>query len=108
MRNYLLWRTGVSALLMTLPALTGQSPESLATWLKDAGEPSFRANQILEWVWKKKVTSYEAMTNLPAALRAKLADSFRLTALEHSTTQGSAGAAQAWYISSSCAVGAAQ
>ena len=73
-----------------LPALTGQSPESLAAWLKDAGEPSFRAAQILEWVWKKKVTSYDAMTNLPAALRTKLTDSFRLTSLEHSTTQGSA------------------
>lgn len=73
-----------------LPALTGQSPESLAAWLKQAGEPSFRAAQILEWVWKKKVTSYDAMTNLPATLRAKLADSFRLTALEHSSTQGSA------------------
>ncbi len=75
---------------MSLPALTGQSSESLAAWLKDAGEPAFRAAQILEWVWKKKVTSYDAMTNLPAALRAKLAESFRLTALEHSTTQGSA------------------
>ena len=75
---------------MILPALTGQSPESLAAWLKEAGEPAFRAAQILEWVWKKKVTSYDAMTNLPAALRAKLADTFRLTSLEHSTTQGSA------------------
>jgi 23S rRNA (adenine2503-C2)-methyltransferase len=73
-----------------IPALTGQSPASLATWLQQAGEPAFRAAQILEWVWKKKVTSYDAMTNLPAALRAKLAESFRLTALEHSTTQGSA------------------
>ena len=75
---------------MSLPALTGQSPESLATWLKDASEPAFRAAQILEWVWKKKVTSYDAMSNLPGALRGKLADAFRLTALEHSTTQGSA------------------
>ena len=73
-----------------LPSLTGQSPEHLAAWLKDAGEPAFRADQILEWVWKKKVTSIEAMTNLPAALRTKLADAFRLAALEHSTTQGSA------------------
>jgi hypothetical protein len=57
--------------LPMLPALTGQSPESLATWLKDAGEPSFRAAQILEWVWKKKVTSIDAMSNLPAALRGQ-------------------------------------
>ena len=73
-----------------LPALTGQSPESLTAWLQQAGQPAFRAAQILEWVWKKKVTSYEAMTNLPAALRATLADAFRLSSLEHSTTQGSA------------------
>jgi 23S rRNA (adenine2503-C2)-methyltransferase len=75
---------------MPLPALTGLSPDSLATWLKDAGEPSFRAGQILEWVWKKKVTSFDAMSNLPAALREKLAHAFRLSALEHSHTQGSA------------------
>ncbi len=73
-----------------LPALTGLSPETLAAWLKDAGEPSFRAAQILEWVWKKKVTSIDAMTNLPAALREKLTSSFRLAALEHTHTQGSA------------------
>jgi 23S rRNA (adenine2503-C2)-methyltransferase len=73
-----------------MPALTGQSPEALASWLADHGEPAFRAGQILEWVWKKKVTSYDAMTNLPAALREKLAAHFPLTALTHTTTQGSA------------------
>jgi 23S rRNA (adenine2503-C2)-methyltransferase len=73
-----------------LPALTGLTPEALAAWLKDAGEPSFRAAQILEWVWKKKVTSIDAMSNLPAALRGKLATSFRLGALHHTHTQGSA------------------
>ncbi len=73
-----------------LPALTGLTPETLANWLKEQGEPSFRAAQILEWVWKKKVTSIDAMTNLPAALREKLTTSFRLGALEHTHTQGSA------------------
>ena len=72
-----------------LPALTGQSPEQLASFLKEAGEPAFRAGQIFEWVWKKKVTSFDAMTNLPAALRDKLAIHFRLGALEHTHTQGS-------------------
>jgi 23S rRNA (adenine2503-C2)-methyltransferase len=75
---------------MPLPALTGLSPENLAAWLKDAGEPSFRATQILAWVWKKKVISIEAMSNLPVALRGKLTTSFRLGALEHTHTQGSA------------------
>ncbi|MDP3851181.1 MAG: 23S rRNA (adenine(2503)-C(2))-methyltransferase RlmN [Luteolibacter sp.] len=75
---------------MTKPALTSLSPDALAAWLASAGEPSFRATQILEWVWKKKAASYEAMSNLPAALREKLAASFHLAALEHTHTQGSA------------------
>ena len=74
---------------MTLPALPGQSPESLSEWLTAQGEPAFRAKQILDWVWKKKVTSIDEMTNLPATLRGKLATAFRMTALSHSHTQGS-------------------
>lgn len=73
-----------------LPALTGLTPDSLAAWLKDVGEPSFRATQILEWVWKKKITAFDGMSNLPAALREKLSMSFRLSALEHTHTQGAA------------------
>jgi len=72
-----------------LPALTGQSIEQISSFLKEAGEPAFRAGQIMEWIWKKKVTSIDAMTNLPAALREKLSQNFRLGALEHTHTQGS-------------------
>jgi 23S rRNA (adenine2503-C2)-methyltransferase len=74
---------------VSLPALTGVHPEALAAWLEDHGEPSFRSKQILDWVWKKKVGSFDDMRNLPATLRGKLAASFRLSSLEHSTTQGS-------------------
>lgn len=73
-----------------LPALTGMSRDALAEWLQGTGEPAFRTGQILEWVWKKQAASFDAMTNLPAALRTMLAQSFRLSALEHSHTQGSA------------------
>jgi len=74
----------------TLPALPGVSPETLSAWLAEQGEPAFRAKQILEWVWKKKAASFDAMTNLPATLREKLAASYRLSALTHTKTQGSA------------------
>lgn len=72
-----------------LPALTGTTPQALAEWLAAHGEPAFRAKQILDWVWKKKVGSFGEMTNLSAALREKLAASFRLSSLTHTTTQGS-------------------
>lgn len=72
-----------------LPALPGQSPQAISAWLTEQRQPPFRAKQILDWVWKKKVTSFQEMTNLPAPLREKLAASFRLTALTHTQTQGS-------------------
>jgi 23S rRNA (adenine2503-C2)-methyltransferase len=73
-----------------LPSLTGLSHEELTSWLNEQGEPAFRANQILDWMWKKKADSIDSMSNLPATLRAKLESSFRLTSLTHTHTQGSA------------------
>ena len=40
--------------------------------LDDAGEPAFRARQVWEWA-ARGAPGYDAMSNLPAALRARLA-----------------------------------
>jgi 23S rRNA (adenine2503-C2)-methyltransferase len=45
--------------------------ELLSTTLAEAGEPSYRAAQVWEWV-ARGAGSYEEMTNLPAALRERL------------------------------------
>jgi 23S rRNA (adenine2503-C2)-methyltransferase len=45
------------------------SPEELAKRLADRGEQAFRAEQILQWVWRKGATAYAGMSNLPAGLR---------------------------------------
>jgi len=47
--------------------------EELIALLRDAGEPGYRADQLLEWAYRRRVTSFEAMTNLPARLRGELA-----------------------------------
>ena len=52
--------------------------EALKIWLKDNGEPAFRAKQILEWLWQKSVVEIEAMTNLSKPLREKLAGEFEI------------------------------
>ncbi|HEV7770263.1 MAG TPA: 23S rRNA (adenine(2503)-C(2))-methyltransferase RlmN [Solirubrobacterales bacterium] len=44
------------------------------------GEPSYRASQVWEWV-TRGVSSYEEMTNLPAALRDRLAAAVPLSTL---------------------------
>jgi 23S rRNA (adenine2503-C2)-methyltransferase len=60
------------------PALTGETLDSLTARLRERGEPAFRAKQILEWVYKRRVRSWEEMTNLPKALRAWLEETFEL------------------------------
>ena len=52
--------------------------EALKIWLKENGEPAFRAKQILEWLWQKSVVEIEAMTNLSKSLREKLASEFEI------------------------------
>src|ERR1043165_521851 len=51
------------------PPLTGETLESLTEKLRAAGEPAFRAKQILEWLYKKRVRSWDQMTNLSKPLR---------------------------------------
>jgi 23S rRNA (adenine2503-C2)-methyltransferase len=46
------------------------------------GLPSFRAKQLMEWVYQKRVDSFAAFTNLPAELRQKLDSTYRLRAFE--------------------------
>lgn len=45
----------------------------LVTILGEWGQPKFRAAQIRAWVYEQHVTDFAAMTNLPQALRARLA-----------------------------------
>jgi 23S rRNA (adenine2503-C2)-methyltransferase len=45
----------------------------------EAGLPKFRAQQLRNWVFGKRVTDLSKMTNLSAADRAKLANIFRFT-----------------------------
>jgi 23S rRNA (adenine2503-C2)-methyltransferase len=54
--------------------------ELLASTLAAAGEPDYRSSQIWEWT-ARGARSYEQMTNLPAALRERLADSVPLSSL---------------------------
>jgi 23S rRNA (adenine2503-C2)-methyltransferase len=55
--------------------------ELLQRTLDGAGQPAFRARQV--WAWAARGASgYEAMTDLPAALRAQLADQVPFSTLQ--------------------------
>jgi 23S rRNA (adenine2503-C2)-methyltransferase len=40
------------------------------------GEPDYRARQIADWLYQKRVQSFDEMTDLPRDFRARLADDF--------------------------------
>jgi 23S rRNA (adenine2503-C2)-methyltransferase len=67
---------------LSLAQLTGR----LTAW----GEPAFRARQVARWLYRRLVTSFDAMTDLPAALRARLAAEFVIDAPATVTTVQSA------------------
>lgn len=50
--------------------------------LLEMGEKKFRAAQIYEWLHKKRVTSFDDMTNISASLRDKLAERCFIASLE--------------------------
>lgn len=58
--------------------IKSMTPEELAAWLKELGEPAFRAKQIFKWLYRG-VTSFEEMTDLSKPLRRKLEEEALLT-----------------------------
>jgi len=54
------------------------APLALDATLRDIVKPPFRATQIEEWMHVRGVDSFEAMTNVPKDVRARLAQEFTL------------------------------
>ena len=54
----------------------------------DINEPVYRVDQLLHWLYVQRVTSWEAMTNLPKHLREKLSEHYSLHSLELVRKQG--------------------
>lgn len=68
-------------------------PEELGTLLEN--QPSFRADQLREWLYRNPVASTEEMTNLPSELRQQLTD--RLWPFDvEMTQQADAGTTAKW------------
>jgi len=49
--------------------------------VRSLGEPAYRADQILWWIYGKLATSFEEMTDLPLSFRQKLAEAASLSGL---------------------------
>lgn len=51
--------------------------EELQTWMKENNESSFRAKQIISWIYKG-VTEFKGMRNLPKTLITKMEENFNI------------------------------
>ncbi len=72
--NYLVNTKLLYLLDLTHPELMGL--------VNSFGEPAYRADQLLKWIYKKLACSYDDMTDLPQPLREKLASTVALLTLQ--------------------------
>ena len=61
---------------VTRKLIREQTVEELAEYLKSNNFPSFRAKQIMDWLWKKNVGSFEEMKNIGKTLQEFLNSNF--------------------------------
>ena len=55
--------------------------DQLEEYLVSIGEKKFRAKQIYDWLYKKRIISFTEMKNVPKSLQEKLAEEFEITTL---------------------------
>ena len=69
--------------------IKSMTPEELAAFFKELGQPAFRAKQVFRWLYRG-VTSFDEMTDLPKALREQLEERCFLTVPQVARKQVSA------------------
>ena len=66
--------------------------EELIDFFKNQNIPSYRARQVQEWLWKKRVVNFNEMTSLSLSLRELLEQNFCLNAVKiHKAERSSDG-----------------
>ena len=82
------------AMSADLVPITGLPAPELEAELGAMGQPKYRAQQVTDWVFKKRADSFAAMSDLPAALREALAARFSLSEMPVVRRLGSADTTQ--------------
>lgn len=71
------------------PSIYELRKEALIDWLIEHGEKKFRATQIWEWLYQKRVTSFEQMSNLSKKTIESLEENFCINPLKQMVVQES-------------------
>jgi len=63
------------------PSIFSQPLSGMETWVSARNEPAYRAKQVLQWLYQKRVSRFQEMSDLSERLRGELDRSFRLEPL---------------------------
>ena len=58
--------------------LLGRSADELRAWMAELGEPAYRGAQLYHALYAERRRDFSSMTNIPAALRARLESESRI------------------------------
>ncbi len=67
--------------------LKAMGPDDLTAFVEAMGQPSYRGQQLFNWIYGKGVDDFAAMSNLPKAFRAELADVATVSRIEAKQVQ---------------------
>jgi 23S rRNA (adenine2503-C2)-methyltransferase len=70
-------------------SIYGTTLAGLQECMLEWGQPSYRAAQVLEWIYSKRVEGFAQMSSLPSALRGALEERFGFATLEPVRVLGS-------------------
>ena len=69
------------------PSIYGLTRDELIDWAMEHGEKKFRATQIWDWLYRKRVQSFEEMTNISKDFIAILNENFCVNPLKQRVVQ---------------------
>ena len=62
--------------------IIGKNREDLIEVTKNLGQPSFRSNQLYEWIYSKRTQQFDLMTNLGVKFIQELQEKYSLQSLK--------------------------
>ena len=77
-----------------MQSIYGYSEEMLKKYMIDMGEKPFRSSQLIEWIYRHKISSFDEITNIKKAFIERMKQDFVLDELECVTHQKSSDGTQ--------------
>ncbi|MFC0233439.1 23S rRNA (adenine(2503)-C(2))-methyltransferase RlmN [Vagococcus entomophilus] len=74
---------------MTKVSIYGKTFTDLVTWFEEQGDKKFRATQVWDWLYRKRVKTFQEMTNLAKPTIEKLEEHFEMSPLKQVVVQES-------------------